>query len=146
MLRKAAKERDDQLIDSAIRRKMLELIGEESMLQQMLDSSPDGIVLVNGYGIIVRANRTAERMFGWPPSGIRDVPLEELIPHRYRAAHRQHRVRYQANPELRPMGLGLDLWGLRADGTEFPVEISLSETETAKRWTVAAVRDMTARQ
>lgn len=116
-------------------------------LDAVLEAIPDGIVVVDGDGTIVTANRHAERLFGWEPGGLVGRSVEELLPRRVGAAHRRHRHRYGSDPAARQMGLGLDLWGRRRDGAEFPVDVSLGPVEDAEGRTLvlATVRDMTER-
>ena len=98
----------------------------ESRFSELLESTPDGIVMANPTGHIVFANSQAEKLFGYAPSELRGKQVEMLLPARYRGAPCAHRSRYFAQPRTRSMGAGLELHGLRKDGTEFPVEISLS--------------------
>lgn len=113
----------------------------------LLDASPDGMLLVNQDGRLLLVNSQIEALFGYSRGQLLDQPVEMLLPDRLRTAHRAHRASYAAGPRLRPMGMGLALTGRRRDGSEFPVEISLSPLSTADgQWTVATVRDATARQ
>jgi len=105
----------------------------ESKFRELLDSMPDGILIVNPTGHILIANRQAERLFGYDPDELRARPIEDLLPQRFRNAHKGHRSHYFSAPRTRAMGAGLELYGLRKDGTEFPVEISLSPLKTGKR-------------
>jgi PAS domain S-box-containing protein len=111
----------DQL-EAALRR-------SEALGKAVLEAAAEGIVLIDTAGTIVLVNPAAERMFGYPPGGLLGRPLEVLLPARSRGAHAGHRDGYFAGPRARPMGIGLDLAGLRQDGTEFPVEISLGYVE-----------------
>lgn len=114
---------------------------------QLLETAPDGIVVVDADGTIVVANRKAEVLFGWSREELIGRSLETLIPDRVRLAHPGHRLGYVRDPRNRPMGSGLDLTALRADGTEFPVDISLSPLVTEHGTFVsAAVRDATDRK
>jgi diguanylate cyclase (GGDEF)-like protein/PAS domain S-box-containing protein len=114
---------------------------------QLLETAPDGIVVVDADGTIVVTNRKAEALFGWSRQELVGRPLEMLIPVRSRAGHPNHRLGYTADPRNRPMGSGLELTALRADGTEFPVDISLSPLITDEGTFVsAAVRDATDRK
>ena len=113
----------------------------------ILESVPDALVIVDGTGAIVYLNGSAEQLFGGLRDELRGAPVESLLPERLRAMHRVHRAGYQAAPRRRPMGLGLDLAGLRRDGTEFPAEISLAPVEIDGRpGTIVAVRDVTERR
>ncbi|HXF50757.1 MAG TPA: PAS domain S-box protein, partial [Dehalococcoidia bacterium] len=113
----------------------------------ILEATLDGVVVADANGRIVTLNSQAEAMFGYRRDELRGKPVETLIPERFRAAHEKHRARYMSNPVLRPMGTGLDLYGRRADGTEFPVDISLSVAPGPQGpLVVAVVRDVTERR
>src|SRR5690348_6942524 len=110
----------------------------------MLEAAPDAIVGVDDAGKIVLANGQVETLFGYPRDQLLGREVEILVPERFRAAHPDHRKRYFAEPRTRPMGAGLNLFGLRRDGSEFPAEISLSSIETEDgRLATAAIRDVT---
>ncbi|MCZ4508187.1 MEKHLA domain-containing protein [Streptomyces sp. ActVer] len=105
------------------------------------------MVIVDDMGTIRLVNAQTEALFGYQREELLGQPVELLIPGRFRAHHVQHRDGYAANRQVRPMGAGLELHGLRRDGTEFPVEISLSPLETADGLLVsAAVRDVSDRR
>src|SRR5258706_523464 len=113
----------------------------------MLESMPDGIVIVNLTGSIVFCNTQAESLFGYESGALQGKPIEALLPDRYRALHLGHRTNYFKTPRTRTMGMGLELYGRRADATEFPVEISLSPLETEEGILVSsAIRDITERK
>ncbi|HEX9818419.1 MAG TPA: ATP-binding protein [Methylomirabilota bacterium] len=101
----------------------------EALAQAVLESASDAIILIDAGGRITVVNPTAERMFGYDRGDLLGQSLEILLPERLRGVHAGHRTGYFATPRARPMGIGLDLAGLRKDGTEFPVEISLSHVE-----------------
>jgi PAS domain S-box-containing protein len=110
----------------------------------VLDAAPDAILVVDQDGRIALANPEAERVFGYAPAGLQGRLIEDLVPARFREAHPRHRHDYFSDPRTRPMGSGLELWGQRRDGAEFPVEISLSPLEVdGQRLTMAAIRDVT---
>jgi PAS domain S-box-containing protein len=112
----------------------------------LFDSSPDGIVIVDATGAIVLANEGAHRMFGYDAGRLVGLPINELVPERFRENHAADQAAYHADPHARPMGVGLELSAVRADDTEFPVEISLSPLESERgRLVIAAVRDVTER-
>ena len=105
------------------------------------------MVIVDHEGTIVLVNAQAERMFGYPRAELLGQHVELLVPERYRAVHRQHRGGYFKGAHPRPMGAGLELYGRRKDGAEFPVEISLSPLKTEEGTLVAsAIRDITDRK
>jgi PAS domain S-box-containing protein len=109
----------------------------------LLDAAPDAIVIVAESGEVAYANDHAFELFGCGPDDLLERPVEELLPESRRAVHRTHRTRYRAEPTVRAMGAGLVLWARRHDGTEFPVEISLSPLHIGTAtFTVAAVRDI----
>ena len=115
----------------------------------VLDAAPDAMVITDRLGRMVVVNAEAERLFGYPGDELLGAAVEMLIPARYRPAHPHHRNRYFTDPRTRPMGAigGLELFGLRKDGTEFPAEISLSPLETEDgMFAITAIRDVTARK
>lgn len=92
---------------------------------QFLDISPDALIVINKGGTMIAVNQSVEKLFGYKRAELLGMPLDTLLPVRYRDAHHVHRVHYFENPRPRPMGVGLQLYGLRKDNTEFPVDISL---------------------
>ena len=110
----------------------------------VLESAPDAMLLVDRSGAICFANKHVTELFGHPHDELVGQSVEFLVPQRFRAAHVTDREHYQKSGRSRPMGSGLILYGLRADGTEFPVEISLSHVVCEPdSFVVAAIRDMT---
>jgi PAS domain S-box-containing protein len=108
---------------------------------------PDAVVMVDSTGRIVLANSHAEQLFGYAAGELRACEIESLLPQRYRTAHAGHRANFFTVPSVRPMGAGLQLYGLRKDGTEFPVEISLSPISAqAGTFVISAIRDITERK
>jgi PAS domain S-box-containing protein len=119
----------------------------EEGLPALLALCPDAMVIVDCSGAIVLLNAQTERLFGYRHGELVGKPIELLVPERLRGRHGVHRERYGADPHARPMGVGLELYGRRKDGSEFPVEISLSPLETESRRLVSsAIRDITARK
>ncbi len=116
-------------------------------LGKVLESAPDAIVVVDPEGVIVFASRQVELLFGYTSQELLGSKIERLLPERFRTAHLSHRHNYSRSARMRPMGVDLDLFALRHDGTELPVEISLSPIEDGERLLVAAaIRDVSDRK
>jgi PAS domain S-box-containing protein len=125
----------------------MDVIPVEARFRDLLESMPDGIVMVDPTGHIVLSNSQAERLFGYGSGELRGRSIEQLLPDRYRSAHAGHRSNYFDQPRPRTMGMGLELYGLRKDGTEFPVEISLSPMQAGGgALVVSAIRDISGRK
>jgi PAS domain S-box-containing protein len=119
----------------------------EERFRGLLESAPDAMVIVGAQGRIVLVNRQTEQLFGYDRGELLGQPVEILIHAKFRDRHAAHRSGFIADPKVRPMGAGLELFGVRRDGTEFPVEISLSPMETDEgRLVSAAIRDITERK
>ncbi|MEU6221940.1 PAS domain S-box protein [Streptomyces sp. NPDC047022] len=137
----------DGLLVSAAVRDVSERKAAEERFRGLLEAAPDAIVIVDDTGIIRLINAQTEALFGYRREELLGHPVELLVPGRFRTHHTEHRNAYAHNQQVRPMGAGLELYGLRKDGTEFPVEISLSPLETADGLLVsAAVRDVSERK
>lgn len=119
----------------------------EATIRTLLETASQAILAVDSAGAILIANRMVGEMFGYAPDELIGRPLENLIPERFRQRHRLYREVFTANPKTRSMGLALDLVGLRNDGCELPIEVSLSSVHTEKGLlAVAFVSDITARK
>ncbi|MGA2397074.1 MAG: PAS domain S-box protein [Steroidobacteraceae bacterium] len=117
------------------------------LARSALDAAPDAMIIIDAAGIIRFTNRQVFALFGYEHDDIVGESIEMLLPERFRGRHVGHRENYVNNVRVRPMGAGLELFGRRRDGTEFPVEISLSPIEDVGRTLVAAaIRDVTDRK
>ena len=123
------------------------LAGAEERTRVFLESAPDAAVIVGSDGEMLLVNGQTEALFGYDREELVGRPIEMLLPERLRHAHVGHRRGYLSDPRTRPMGAGLELAGRRKDGSEFPVDISLSAIETDEgRVAMAFIRDVTQRK
>ncbi len=124
------------------------LTANTDLARALVDSSPDGVVVVDRAGTIRLANPKVAEMFGYRPGELEGQPVECLLPLASRRVHSAHRLRYTAAPRSRPMGENLELWGRRSDGAEFPLEIALSPVVSTgdEQLVIATVRDVTTRR
>ncbi len=119
----------------------------EARFRAAVESSPAGMVMVDSGGHIVLVNREVERMFGWDRDELLGKPMEILVPERYRSDHPDFRAGFFQAPDARAMGRGRDLFGLRKDGSELPVEIGLNPIETEEgTFVLASVVDISLRK
>jgi PAS domain S-box-containing protein len=115
--------------------------------EHLLEVAPDPIVIVDMHGAIAIVNRQTELIFGYAREELIGHPVEVLVPDNLRAVHTAHRHSYSARPRTRPMGAGLELFGRRKNGSNFPVEISLSPLHSdSETLIVSIIRDITARK
>jgi formate hydrogenlyase transcriptional activator len=118
-------------------------LDSSSLFEKLFEFSPDAIVVTDGEGKITEVNAQVEKFFGYPRSELLGQPIEILIPERFRATHPKHRAEYAAHSRLRAMGAGLDLYGRRKDGSEFPADIMLGPVEGPEGHVVLSViRDL----
>jgi PAS domain S-box-containing protein len=118
--------------------------GREAYFRALLEAAPDAVVISDGDGRIVLVNARTEALFGYPRDALVGQPVEILVPQQLRDRHVSHRSTFIAAPRVRSMGEGLELYGRRADGSEFPVAISLSPVETGEgTLIVTTIRDVT---
>jgi protein-histidine pros-kinase len=118
-----------------------------ALARRVLDAAPDAMVIIDAFGTIWFANRQVSALFGYAHDDIIGESIETLMPERFRSQHVGHRGRFAGNVRVRPMSTGLDLYGQRRDGTEFPLEVSLSPIEDVGQTLIAAaIRDVTDRK
>ncbi len=119
----------------------------EGLFEKLFEFSPDAVFVTDQTGSMVRANAQGERMFGYERGDLIGKPVEVLVPERFRSIHPKHRGDYASEPHLRPMGAELELYGLRKDGSEFPVDIMLSPVQAnGHSYVLAVVRDVSHRK
>ncbi|MBK8607816.1 MAG: PAS domain S-box protein [Chitinophagaceae bacterium] len=116
-------------------------------MTSLFENATEGIILTNGKGVIVVANPAAEIMFGYSKNELVNQPIEVLIPEKFKSTHHEHREGFYKKPSNRTMGHGRDLYGRKMDGSELPVEISLSHYERdSETFVIAFIVDITGRK
>ena len=134
-----------ELVETA--RVAKEHIRDMDRFRELLEAAPDAIIEVDDQGRILLLNATTEKLFGYSRDEILGQSVDILVPPDLRRAHKKHRADYAAHPKTRPMGIGLELHGLRKDGSRFPIEISLSPVKSSLGARVTAIiRDVSERK
>ena len=124
-----------------------ELVQAKAMFEGLFEFAPDAILVINSKGKIVQANQQAERLFGYARKDLSGAAHDIVVPDRFRKRHLEDRKQYMSAPHVRRMGTGLELYGRRKDGTEFPVDISLGPLQAKEEIvTLAVVRDFSGRK
>jgi len=140
-------ETDAGLLVASVIREINATNESEAYFRTLLESAPDAMIIADEDGKIAIVNAQAERMFGYDRKELLGQHVESLLPERFHNSHIGHRKTFAENPTVRPMGSGLNLFGKRKEGSEFPVEISLSPVATASGMFVSTViRDVTRRK
>lgn len=120
---------------------------QQEQFRQVVEMAPNGMVMIDKSGVIEMVNSQAETIFGYDRSELLGKSIDMLLPARFRGAHPHHRASYFSDPSPRAMGSGRDLYGLRKDGSEFPVEIGLNPIMTSTGLKIlSAIVDITARK
>ena len=119
----------------------------DSELRLLFEAAPNGMIVIDQAGVIAFANKQIEQLFGYSRGELIGRSVEVLIPERFRAGHPAKRAAFAKNPTTRPMGAGRDLYGVRKDGVEFPIEIGLNPFRSGDRLlVVGSIIDITERK
>ena len=119
----------------------------KEMFRALIESAPDAMVIIRDGGEIVLINAQTEKMFGYSKEELLGQSMEVLVPKRFREQHARHRFDFSNNPHIRPLGSGMELFGLRKNGEEFPADISISPLITDEGLLVSSsIRDISARR
>ena len=143
---------DNPLVPSATTPEVKEIVAvallkSEERFRQVVEMAPNAMVMVNQRGAIEMVNAQAERLFGFARGEMLGQPIEMLVPERFRGNHPHLRATFFQQPASRPMGAGRDLYGLKKDGSEFPIEIGLNPIETEEGTMVlSAIVDISSRK
>ncbi len=130
-----------------LKKENLDLAEQVRKFEQVVESVPNGIVIINAAGHIVLVNRQMEKMFGYTRQELLGKKVEKLVPERFRANHSAHREGFTKEPSVRPMGGGRDLFGVHKDGHEIPIEIGLNPIESEEEMLVlGSIIDVTKRK
>jgi PAS domain S-box-containing protein len=136
-----------ELIFNAFARDITERKRAEERFRLVIESAPNAMVMADRHGKIVLVNVQTEKFFGYARDELIGQSVEMLVPERYRNGHTHHRAAFMSNPSARPLGMGRYLFGLRKDGSEFPVEIGLNPIETEQGvMAIASIVDITERK
>ncbi len=140
-------ETDDGLLVTSTIRPARTAEDSETYFRNLLESAPDAMIIIDEKGKIAVVNAQSERMFGYRRDDMLGQQIEMLLPERLRKRHRGHRASFAVDPKVRPMGEGMELVARRGDGSEFPVEISLSPvTSDGRNFVSSVIRDVTERK
>ena len=131
-------------MDASAEEKRIQASLARTTIERLFEFSPDAILVTDGGGIIRDANPRAEELFGYSSDELIGRPVEMLVPQRFRGGHPAHRENYNAHPRARQMGAAMNLYGLRKDGAEFPVDIMLKPFASGQGAAVVSfIRDAT---